>query len=146
MRAKWSMLFGPEGSIILWPKGSILFGQRGQICLAFPTYEELLSYKVIAQKEDLKRYGVTGWDAGRICFLARACCEMGYISETDAWKYIDIAYNMVHAEFSSWEDMAMSYIIGRSLWGGKGAYNSVMKSTADELLTHVNSPWRKYAW
>ena len=49
------------------------------------TYEELLSYKVIAQKEDLKRYGVTGWDAGRICFLARACCEMGYISETDAW-------------------------------------------------------------
>ena len=37
MRAKWSMLFGPEGSIILWPKGSILFGQRGQICLAFPT-------------------------------------------------------------------------------------------------------------
>ena len=110
------------------------------------TYEELLSYKVIAQKEDLKRYGVTGWDSGRICFLARACCEMGYISETDAWKYIDIAYNMVHAEFSSWEDMAMSYIIGRSLWGGKGAYNSVMKSTADELLTHVNSPWRKYAW
>ena len=37
MRAKWSMLFGPEGSIILWPKGSILFGQRGQICLAFPS-------------------------------------------------------------------------------------------------------------
>ena len=36
MRAKWSMLFGPEGSIILWPKGAILFGQRGQICLAFP--------------------------------------------------------------------------------------------------------------
>ena len=41
MRAKWSMLFGPEGSIILWPKGSILFGQRGQICLAFPE-EKLL--------------------------------------------------------------------------------------------------------
>lgn len=40
MRAKWSMLFGPEGSIILWPKGSILFGQRGQICLAFPVQEQ----------------------------------------------------------------------------------------------------------
>ena len=34
------MLFGPEGSIILWPKGSILFGQRGQICLAFPMAAE----------------------------------------------------------------------------------------------------------
>lgn len=27
------------------------------------TYEELLSYKVIVSKEDLKRYGVAGWDA-----------------------------------------------------------------------------------
>lgn len=40
----------------------------------------------------------------------------------------------------------MSYVIGRSLWGGKHAYNSVMKDTADELLKHENSPWRKYAW
>ena len=86
------------------------------------------------------------WPKGSKSRGFSTCCEMGYISETDAWKYIDIAYNMVHAEFSSWEDMAMSYIIGRSLWGGKGAYNSVMKSTADELLTHVNSPWRKYTW
>ena len=44
MRAKWSMLFGPEGSIILWPKGSILFGQRGQICLAFPQGASLFIY------------------------------------------------------------------------------------------------------
>lgn len=40
MRAKWSMLFGPEGAIILWPKGAILFSQRGQICLAFPLQTE----------------------------------------------------------------------------------------------------------
>ena len=110
------------------------------------TYEELLSCKVIVSKEDLKRYGVAGWDAGRICFLARACCEMDYISEADAWRYIDVAYDMAHSAFSSWNDMAMSYVIGRSLWGGKSAYNSVMKSTADELLTHENSPWRKYVW
>lgn len=46
MRAKWSMLFGPEGSIILWPKGSILFGQRGQICLAFPLINDSFCDKV----------------------------------------------------------------------------------------------------
>ena len=83
------------------------------------TYDELLECKVIAGKEDLKRYGVTGWDAGRICFLARACREMNYITEEEAWQYIDIAYEMTKAEFSSWHDMAMSYIVGRSLWGGK---------------------------
>ncbi|MFR5959709.1 MAG: DUF1266 domain-containing protein [Bacteroides stercoris] len=111
------------------------------------TYEELLSYKVIVSKEDLKRYGVAGWDAGRICFLAFVLAgEWTYISEADAWRYIDVAYDMAHSAFSSWNDMAMSYVIGRSLWGGKSAYNSVMKSTADELLTHENSPWRKYVW
>lgn len=36
------------------------------------TYDELIENKVISSKEDLKRYGVAGWDAGRVCFLARA--------------------------------------------------------------------------
>lgn len=110
------------------------------------TYNELITYKVIATQEDLKHYGVVGWDAGRICFLARACCEIGYITETEAWKYIDDAYELAHTEFSSWKDLAMSYVIGRSLWGGKSAYNSVMKDTADELLTDEKSPWKRYAW
>ena len=110
------------------------------------TYDELLECKVIAGKEDLKRYGVTGWDAGRICFLARACREMNYITEEEAWQYIDIAYKMTRDAFSSWHDMAMSYIIGRSLWGGKSAYNSVMKNTADKLLSSEESPWTRYAW
>ena len=84
------------------------------------TYEELLSCKVIVSKEDLKRYGVAGWDAGRICFLDPVlAAKMDYISEADAWRYIDVAYDMAHSAFSSWNDMAMSYVIGRSLWGRK---------------------------
>lgn len=108
------------------------------------TFDELVTCKVIETKEDLKRYGVIGWDAGRICFLARACCEMCYISEEEAWQYIDCAYELASGEFSSWKDLAMSYVIGRSLWGGKSAYNSVMKDTADELLTDEKSPWKRY--
>ena len=110
------------------------------------TYSELLECKAIAGKEDLEHYGVAGWDAGRICFLARACCEMNYIREEEAWQYIDIAYKMTRDAFSSWHDMAMSYVIGRSLWGGKSSYNSVMKNTADKLLNSEESPWMRYAW
>ena len=40
----------------------------------------------------------------------------------------------------------MSYILGRSLWGGKRAYNSVMKTTADVLLNNPKSPWVRYPW
>ncbi len=110
------------------------------------TYNELLECKVITGKEDLERYGVTGWDAGRICFLARACREMNYITEEEAWQYIGIAYDMTRKAFTSWHDMAMSYVIGRSLWGGKSAYNSAMKSTADKLLADESSPWKRYDW
>ena len=63
MRAKWSMLFGPEGSIILWPKGSILFGQRGQICLAFPTWqnpEQLFVAQELINKVKSKCCGIKG--------------------------------------------------------------------------------------
>ena len=71
------------------------------------TYDELIENKVISSKEDLKRYGVAGWDAGRVCFLARACCEMCYITEEEAWQYIDRAYDLVHREFASWHDLAI---------------------------------------
>ena len=97
-------------------------------------------------KDDLRRYGVAGWDAGRICFLARACCEMGYIDEAEAWQCIDVANELARGAFSSWRELALSYVIGRSLWGGKRAYNSVMKDTADKLLADENSPWVKYPW
>ena len=110
------------------------------------TYGELLACGVVAAKEDLQRYGVTGWDAGRIGFLARACCEMGYITETEAWEYIGTACGLARAAFGSWKEFAMSYLIGRSLWGGKRAYNSAMKEAADKLLSDPKSPWVRYAW
>ena len=40
----------------------------------------------------------------------------------------------------------MSYILGRSLWGGKRAYNSVMKTMADVLLSNPKSPWVRCPW
>lgn len=110
------------------------------------TYQELVECGTVASKEDISRYGVIGWDAGRINFIARACCDMNYISEMEAWSYIDKAYNLAHSHFTSWHDMAMSYVIGRALWGGTGAYNSGMKGMADDLLSKSNSPWVQIKW
>ena len=110
------------------------------------TFDELLSCGVVASKEELNGCNVTGWDAGRIVFLARACCEMGYLSEEEAWRYIGRADALAHETCGSWRELAMSYILGRSLWGGKRAYNSVMKTTADVLLNDPKSPWVRYPW
>ena len=40
----------------------------------------------------------------------------------------------------------MSYIIGRSMWGGNKSYNSVMKDNADKLLSDEKSPWVRLQW
>lgn len=109
-------------------------------------YDELLECGTIACREDLLRYGVTGWDAGRLNFMARACYDMKYITEAEAWRYIDRAYEMAHDRFSSWHDLAMSYLIGRALWGGKNAYNSGMMSMAEDLLKSKKSPWTEIEW
>ena len=110
------------------------------------TLDELLACGVVASKEELSGCNVTGWDAGRIVFLARACCEMGYLTEEEAWTYIGRADALAHEACGSWRELAMSYILGRSLWGGKRAYNSVMKTTADVLLSDPKSPWVRYPW
>ena len=92
------------------------------------------------------RYGVIGWDAGRINFVARACCDMKYISEMEAWNYIDKAYELAHSSFTSWHDMAISYVIGRAIWGGTNAHNLGMKGMADDLLSNPKSPWVQIKW
>lgn len=110
------------------------------------TYEELVGCRVLACKEDIARYGVIGWDAGRLNFMARACYDAKYISEIEAWKYIDKAYDLAHSNFTSWHDMAMSYVLGRAIWGGTGVYNSSMKGFADDLLSDPKSPWMQIKW
>lgn len=118
----------------------------GQLQNLKEVYEELIAYEVITSKEDIVRYGVIGWDAGRINFVARACCDMKYILEMEAWNYIDKAYELAHSSFTSWHDMAISYVIGRAIWGGTNAHNLGMKGMADDLLSNPKSPWVQIKW
>jgi hypothetical protein len=102
--------------------------------------------KLIENNEDLERYGVEGWDAGRLIFIARLCYDAGYIAEEEAWGYIDSAYKTAHKRFNSWDELAKSYVIGRFLWSGGEAADESMAQLADNLVNEPNSPWQKVAW
>jgi len=110
------------------------------------TYDELLDDKVIEAKEDIGRYGVTGWDCGRLSFLARICYDAGYITESQAWDYIDKAYDLGKKSFDSWNEYAKSYIIGRAMWGGGSSNNSGIALIAEALLNDPKSPWLEHKW
>ncbi|GHU72729.1 hypothetical protein FACS189413_16230 [Bacteroidia bacterium] len=106
---------------------------------------QLKELKIINHADDIEKLGVEGWDAGRLIFIARLCYEAKYITEDEAWEYIDAAYALAQRKFSSWEEIANSYIIGRFLWNGAAA-NDAMPTLAEDLIKKSNSPWQQVAW
>lgn len=110
------------------------------------TIEELKQYKVIATESDLDKFGTIGWDSGRLVFLARLSFDAGYITEQEAWDFIESANALARNTFNNWNDYAKSYIIGRALWGGKESANSGIISIAEYLQKLPNSPWVQMRW
>jgi hypothetical protein len=79
---------------------------------------------------DIKKYGAAAWDYGRLIFIARLCFDAKYLSQAEAWTYIEQAHQLAFIEFNSWEAYAKSYVIGRALWGGKNSFNSGIAAKA----------------
>jgi len=109
-------------------------------------YTELQENHVIKSDADIVRLGVTGWDSGRLVFMARLFYNAGYITLRQAWTYIDQAQSQARANFSSWHDFACSYILGQAMWAGKNAGNRTIIAIAHYLLKDPQSPWVKLAW
>ena len=105
----------------------------------------LKKLKTIEKTEDVEKYGVVGWDAGRLIFIARLCYDAKYIEEEEAWTYIDVAYSQAKSAFRSWNELAKSYVIGRFIWRGKDADDGV-QYLADNLVNKPNSPWKQVEW
>ena len=110
------------------------------------TVAMLKKEKVIETENDIAKYGVLGWDVGRLAFMARLCHDAEYIDERQAWQYIDAAYAQAQSSFGSWNELAKSYIIGRCLWGGGSVIDDGMVRLVEILLESPKSPWNIVAW
>ena len=107
--------------------------------------DKLKELNLIKKTDEIEKYGVAGWDAGRLSFIARLCCDAQYISEDEAWEYIDSAYNTAHRHFQSWDDFAKSYVIGRFIWRGSSADDG-LASIAENLVNKPDSLWNQAGW
>ncbi|MFC2507204.1 MAG: DUF1266 domain-containing protein [Bacteroides sp.] len=105
-------------------------------------YNDLVRDGIVQDEASMRKLGVMGWDAGRLNFVARACYCAGYIEEPELWQLLQRAYDMAHSELHSWRELANSYMLGRTLWGG----NCDMAGLADDLLTKPASPWTRLPW
>ena len=92
--------------------------------------------------------GTDAWDFSGIVFIARVSYTLGYITESEAWKYINHTTKMAKRKFTNWDSYATSYMLGRAmLMGDDGKWENVAGFGGDALnKKQSQSPWIKLKW
>ena len=63
-----------------------------------------------------KALPLTAWDFGRYIFLCRQGYNVGWLTEKEAWSRIIPAARLLQASYSSWDEYAADYLLGRYFW------------------------------
>ncbi|MCX4026034.1 DUF1266 domain-containing protein [Endozoicomonas sp. SM1973] len=108
------------------------------------TLEFLVENNFIEQASDLGRKSIIAWDLGRLVLVSRCCYECGYLNEEEAWENIMFSAERCRKDYSDWEEFAVGYIIGRSMWCGNSMTLRGIVSIIKDLLIDQDSPWLKY--
>ncbi len=86
--------------------------------------------------------GILAWDVARYIHLVRMCFFVGYLSDKEAWDKLNALWPLVENKFSSWNEFAQSFLIGRTFWAG--SEDPELKSVCERLLGNKASPWLYY--
>ncbi len=108
------------------------------------TIAKLIEEGFIQDKADLAKISILAWDMGRLVFVARCCQEVSFITENEAWDYINDAYGQCKEVYSSWEELGKGYIIGRCMWSGESMSLGVLMGICKDLIKDAKSPWNLY--
>lgn len=92
---------------------------------------------------EISDISIMAWDMGRLVMVTRSCYDCGYISEIEAWDYIEKAYANCKDIYKDWNDFAKGYIFGRAMWSGANMSLMGIMSIAEGLLSDDDSPWKK---
>ena len=90
---------------------------------------------------ELYRQSIDAWDMGRLVLVTRCCFDAGYISDEEAWRYIFNARSLSQKVYTSWEEFASGYVIGRAMWSGNTMSLTGIIEIAQGLLQDDASPW-----
>lgn len=85
-----------------------------QIAKDFDYQPELMNrlHFVQAKRGLIGDRALRAWDFSRMAFLCRIGYQVGLISATEAWTYLERALTKVESSYLSWEDFAANYILG----------------------------------
>lgn len=86
---------------------------------------------------------IIAWDMGRLVMVTRSCYDCGYISEEEAWQYIENAHKACKEAYADWNEFTKGYVFGRAMWSGANMSLTGIMSIAEGLLADEKSPWKK---
>lgn len=100
----------------------------------------------LAQSASDLQVGPAAWDYGRLATVARWCFDAGHLSEAETMAYVEVATAARQADFRSWREYALSYVLGRFLWSPGIEANQPVADLAVKLLNDARSPLATIAW
>jgi len=89
---------------------------------------------------------LAGWDFGRLVMLARWGFMVGFLSEAEAWGWVERAAVATEGAFHSWLDVGESYVAGVRFWSNdKESLVDDAQAALDRLLDakSARSPWNR---
>ncbi|MGZ9585190.1 DUF1266 domain-containing protein [Paenibacillus marinisediminis] len=87
---------------------------------------------------------IAAWDFDRAVNIARWSYIVGYITEEQAWGYIERAADAASPIFQSWNDYFISFAFGRAI-AYEGKINDIIFK-AEELLKEEDSIWNEFSF
>lgn len=91
---------------------------------------------------DLQK-GILAWDMAMVVFIARLSFDAGYLTEHEAWGYIEAAYHRCKTKYFSWHEVAISYLIGEAMHTDNPQTFFCITQKACAALTDPGSPWQE---
>ena len=84
---------------------------------------------------------LAAWDYGRVGYIARNAVRLGYITEEEAWRYVEVAAKHASIRYRSWREYLGAYVLGRAV----GYYNASgdIYPVLEYLLQDEDSPFQR---
>lgn len=103
---------------------------------------------VAATRKKLTRTGLAGWDFARYIAVCRWGVHAGYLTEEEAWSRIMPVARLLQKTFTSWQELAENYELGRRFWSLRQTQKDGEQLNKDvqNLLLGQFSPWARLKW
>lgn len=128
-----------------WAAGDAVRTSRAQRAVEnLDALEPLLMFGFDCTRQELDAIPtIAAWDYMRAANLVQLCYNADYLTEEECWEALEQVANLVTADFGSWREYYLSFILGRAVvWSESDQTRYIV--AGNKLLNDPSSAWVRY--